>query len=927
MIEKTSLEKARKRTLDIRPLIAFFATLLAFAAVFAINRITPFGARNSLTSDLGAQYGPYLLGYRNAISGGESLLYSQGLGMGQNTLGVFAYYLSSPLNLAIFLFPQTHLQEFITILIMVKFAFAGAFMTWLLDRKFQDKDKMTILFGMLYPLCAFALVFMFNIMWLDGFALLPLLILLTEKFMEDRRCWPKLTLLLLVLFVSGYYMAYMIGIFAFLYLLCNMGYRGEFSKEKQNDGVKKVGAFILSAIVAGMMSACILIPAALDTLGNGDFTKSSGLSMDPTFPILSLVDQFVEKGADDISANLPFLFCGMAVLFLCVLFFLNKSIRKGLKIGIGVAFGFGIFSFHFPLLNKAWHLFDDPNWFRFRFSYLFSFVMIMVAYYSYQHMKEAGKKAFLTAAGIICGLLCISQSLGQMKEPDNTFFATLLILILTAALFYGKTLEKWPEVIYNLRRTGTAMLILVILIESVAFTPRCFMSQVFGGSEDAPQFAEMIGDLQELASKEEQGPWYRSEIHEQWNGFLLPNTVPFYTNTQGISIFASMANKKTDRFLKQLGYRSNYNYFSVEHMNTIMPADSILGIRYTISTDHGLSDLRYAANVGKYYLYENDNALPIAFLAQKDAASFDGYQLEKDASKKDYFDFQEKWIGSLSGIDASDIYDTFNAEWEVHNGEKTDIQPENSLNNGDKITNTLNLEKKDPKNKALNYYLRNNSKIAMVMRTTITVDRTDPLYMVIPFMHMQCVNTVRVNDKKINTVDNSSYYSQILNLGSYQAGETITVEIRTTDDVYYSFDPIFAYVNTSNVTKHTDALKADVANVNVKNGRVSLMTSSDSDKLLVTTVPFEKGWRVCVDGIEVNYSAYQDAFICFPLSAGEHTVEMKFTSPGLKPGLLGSGVGVLCFLGLSLLFTRKKKEKVAVAAQDNKQEEPKTEES
>ena len=916
MIEKTSLEKASKRTLDIRPLIAFFATLLAFAVVFAINGITPFGARNSLTSDLGAQYGPYLLGYRNALSGGESLLYSQGLGMGQNTLGVFAYYLSSPLNLMVFLFPQAHLQEFITILIMVKFAFAGAFMTWLLDRKFKDKDKMTILFGMLYPLCAFAIVFMFNIMWLDGFALLPLVVLMTEKFMDNRRCWPKLTILLLILFVSGYYMAYMIGIFAFLYLLCNMGYRGEFSKERQNDGVKKVGTFILSAVIAGMMSACVLIPAALDTLGNGDYTKSSGMNMDPTFPLLSLVDQFVEKGAADISKNLPFLFCGMTVLLLCILFFLNKSICKKLRIGIGIVFGFGIFSFHFPFLNKAWHLFDDPNWFRFRFSYLLTFVMILVAYYSYQHMKEAGRKAFLIATGIICGMLFISQSLGQMKETDNTFFATFALLILTASLFYGKTLEKWPEVIANLKRAGTLLLILVILVESVAFVPRCFMAQVFGARKDAPEFAEMVEDIQELASKEEQGPWYRSEIHGQWNSFLLPNTVPFYTNTQGISIFASMANKKTDHFLKQLGYRANYNYFSVEHMNSIMPADSILGIRYTMSTEHALSDLRYAANVGKYYLYENDCALPIAFLAQKEAASFDGYQLEKDNDKKDYFDFQEKWIGSLSGLDASDIYDTFSAEWEVLNGQTTDIQPSNALNNGDKITNTLNHEKKDPKNKALHYYLRNNTKIAMVLRTKITVDKTDPIYMVIPFMHMQCVNRVLVNDKEINSVDNSSYYSQILNLGSFQEGETIKVEIRTSDDVFYCLDPIFAYVNTSNVIKHTDALNAGVANVNVKNGRVSLMTSSDSDKLLVTTVPFEKGWRVCVDGQEVSYSAYQDAFICFPLSAGEHTVEMSFTSPGLKPGLLASGVGVLLFICISLLITRKKKETVAAREKD-----------
>ena len=77
MIEKTSLESARKRNIDLRPLFAFFATLISMFAIFAISEITPFGQRNILTSDLGAQYGPYLIGYKNALLSGESMLYSQ----------------------------------------------------------------------------------------------------------------------------------------------------------------------------------------------------------------------------------------------------------------------------------------------------------------------------------------------------------------------------------------------------------------------------------------------------------------------------------------------------------------------------------------------------------------------------------------------------------------------------------------------------------------------------------------------------------------------------------------------------------------------------------------------------------------------------------------------------------------------------------
>ena len=140
-------------------------------------------------------------------------------------------------------------------LIIIKLSFAGAFMTWLLDRKFKTEDKMTVIFGLMYPLCTFAIVYMFNIMWLDGFAILPLLILFAEKFIEDRKKnWPAITLILLVLFVSGYYIAYMVGIFSFLYLVSVMGYRRMFKKETEKESLKTVSMFLQLSSVTGTCS-------------------------------------------------------------------------------------------------------------------------------------------------------------------------------------------------------------------------------------------------------------------------------------------------------------------------------------------------------------------------------------------------------------------------------------------------------------------------------------------------------------------------------------------------------------------------------------------------------------------------------------------------------------------------------------------------
>ncbi|MBO4927891.1 MAG: YfhO family protein [Clostridiales bacterium] len=914
MIEKTTLEKQSKSNIDWRPLIAFFVTLAGAVVMFGNLAVTPFGGRNILTSDLAAQYGPYLIGLRNALKNGESLLYSQAQGLGQNTMGIFAYYLSSPLNIIVLLMPKNNLQEAITIMICVKLAFAGAFMTWLLDRKFDTKTRMTIVFGMMYPFCSFVMVFFFNIMWLDGIALMPLLILTTERFVKNRRLWPGLTLLLLLLFVSGYYMAYMIGIFSFLYLVGMLGFHGELKGEKGKESGKTIGLFILSAVTAGMISAAVLIPAGINTLQNGDYTKAEALTLDPNFKLIDLVDQFFPNGAPTLSNNLPFIFCGVPVLLLFGLFFFNKSIEKRRKVAIGIVCVVSLLSFHLSFLNRVWHLFDDPNWFNYRYSYIFSFIMIMVAFYSYLHMKGAGKKAFLLSYGVVVLLCVISQSAGAMGEEKSIFFAILFFATLETALLFGTTVDQWPEEIANLKNIGAPFLVIVILVEMVFFTPQQYLPNILGKDMDAPGFVLLLDDLDTLAENIDRSTWSRTENDSKGKGFVGSNNLPYYINTKAISTFASMANKKTNHFLKQLGYETNYNYFSVDHDSAIIAADAFMGVRYIVTNEHNLSGLVYKANVDKYYLYENPYYLPIAYLVKSDAASFDGFALEKDQVEKNYFTFQENWITSLSGIDASALYDTFTSEWEVFNGQKTDVAPEGKLNPGEVVINSLNHEKPSARPKALQIYLRSNTTSEMILRTKVTVEEALPMYFVVPYPYLQNDATVYVNDRKIAT-QGTSFYSRIISLGTFRKGETIQIEIRTKNDILACYEPILAYCHPQELLAQKEALASTVSDLDVKDGHIKLVAHADQDKLLLTTIPFEDGWAAYVDGQKVQLQAYQDAFLSIPVSSGTHNVELKFTPPGFKAGLASCGAGILLFAVVTILMLRKKKdEKTAVTA-------------
>ena len=72
--------------------------------------------------------------------------------------------------------------------------------------------------------------------------------------------------------------------------------------------------------------------------------------------------------------------------------------------------------------------------------------------------------------------------------------------------------------------------------------------------------------------------------------------------------------------------------------------------------------------------------------------------------------------------------------------------------------------------------------------------------------------------------------------------------------------------------------------INVTNDKTTLFTS----------IPYNKGWKVIIDGKENNYKNCANAFICIDdLSEGTHTIEFKFIPQGFIVG---------CIISITTLF-------------------------
>ena len=89
---------------------------------------------------------------------------------------------------------------------------------------------------------------------------------------------------------------------------------------------------------------------------------------------------------------------------------------------------------------------------------------------------------------------------------------------------------------------------------------------------------------------------------------------------------------------------------------------------------------------------------------------------------------------------------------------------------------------------------------------------------------------------------------------------------------------------------------------------VSGTVTADEDGVLLTSIPYDKGWSVKVDGQKVDIKPFANALCAIPLTAGEHTIEFSFFTYGLTLGIIAS---IFCAGLLALIFfmSRKKTEK------------------
>ena len=367
-------------------LLSFFLPLLILEGIAIAEKIQPFGSGSFLIVDALHQYLPFFADYQEKLKHMDSMFYSFHAGLGYNFLGLWAYYLASPLNLVIALVPKSMLTMVLSHLYVLKIAlccFTAAFYF----RKRRGKDEISIVaFGMAYGLCSYMVGYSWNIMWMEVMMMLPLILYGFDKLIKehDGRFYC------ITLFISlwcNFYMSYMTCLFLILWYLL---YPHKNIKEFFLNGLRFAGYSLLS----GAMAAVVLLPAYLGIMQTSsaklDFPKQLWYgTFGNIFSRHFLGTTPLTMAVDDSKINL---YCGILTLLMAGFYLAVREIRLIDKIRRLLLLVFLFFSFNMPILGYIWHGFHDQYGIPNRYAFLYIFALLAMAYEGYCVLARGQRK-------------------------------------------------------------------------------------------------------------------------------------------------------------------------------------------------------------------------------------------------------------------------------------------------------------------------------------------------------------------------------------------------------------------------------------------------------------------------------------------------------------------------------------------------------
>lgn len=886
---------AKKKNLFVENqyiILAFIVTLGTMLIVFLCNQMVPFGDKTILRMDLYHQYGPLFAELYERIKHGDSLIYSWTSGLGSCFLGNYFNYLSSPLGALVMFFGHKNITEAIAFMILIKASASAATFTYYIKKSQHNQSFIAVCFGVLYAFCGYMLAYYWNVMWLDAVVLLPVVLYGIERIIDNGKIGIYVTGLALTMF-SNYYMSFMICIFSciyFFYYFILKYDRGavldnEFKKDKKdifkwfkNSRFFRSGClFALGSLTAAGLLAVVLIPVykilseCSATSGNfPDNLKTYFNYFDFLANHFASLTTTIRSSGEDV---LPNIYCGVLPIILAPLYFFTKTISKKEKIATLGLLAVLYASFNINFLNYIWHGFHFPNDLPYRQSFIYSFVLLLMAYKTFIRLREFKTVHIGIVGAVLLGFVVIVDEITSKNVTSTTVLFTLILVVL-----YVIVLTFFMD-----KRYQTASLAMLLLVCTSSEIIMCDTAALNISVDKTPyvsdydDFRSIKDDLDIIEGEDT----YRMELTDLRT--RMDNSWYYYN---GVSVFSSMAYERLANLEDDLGMMSNrINSFTYNPQTPVY--NMMHSLKYVVnnSTVNVLDSSFYTPSIANdtFAAYKNNYYLPIAYLINNETEDWatesymDNWKLEHAS---DPFVLQGDFFDRATGV--GNPFERLEISYVTYS-------------NCSPFTEDLSASSF--------YYEKTTADVDGNATFCITAKEDGNIYISFNVSGSESGNISITSSK--GTWTHSADQPCVLDLGAYKKNETVQVTVPF--EANSGNVTMLAYTINENTFKkgYSKLYENQMLIEEYEDTYIRGRFTAEEDALLYTSIPFDHGWKVYIDGekvSELDILQLGRALLAVKVKEGNHTIEFRYNVNGAK---LGASISLFTFFAIALYFLLK----------------------
>lgn len=859
---------------------AFLMPFSAVTLLYILTRTAPFGDNTLFVSDAYGQYTAFWSYYHDLFHGSADPFFTFEKTMGGSVSGLYAYYLASPMNLLFALFPKSMIPEALHLTTALKLGLCGLTMGIYVDRERTLPIWQSTLLALSYALCAYNVGYCWSIMWLDGVIMLPLIALGIERLTAGRR-YMLYILSLAFAVICSFYIGFMLCIFSVLYWLCCCAK----NRSGIRNGIKdSIGRFILSSGAAGGLSAFMLLPAVY-ALSGGKALPMKALLADM---VSERVEQAVGITLSDKAMSIMIFAVPAALALVTVLFSMlagkGKLSRRAIYISIGCAGA--AFVLYDILLSKyiLLKLFcGTTDLGQIKNGSPAIYCGMVPLFFALMYFSGKGDKRARIADALLLAVMYISMCSLSVNmiwhgfTQNNSFnyrYAFIVpFLIVRAAGEYMSREEKLESgtkpilCAALIAAAGAAALVIspgfisavwvvadilaAALLAAVYmlgdkikksgrqyFIPAAVFALAFTGcmvnalltidstrevyDHTASEFRQMISDARKSAEVLS-GDDSLFRVNKDYS--LIGANDPMLAGYNGLSHFSSAEKQTVIEYFRSIGAYTYENIWASGENGLTDSARSLMGVKYTLTKDKD----------GGVTAAENENALPLGFVC--------GQQASADVEANEYadpFEYVDAVCDTLFGTE-HDLFTPADVEY---------VSYADAAGRADYLVDTAS---------------------------------GDELYMYAPGVPAGAV--LFADD--VEKYEFSAMGGSTLSLGEPESADDIRLTLVCGENETLPEDIVVCHEDDAVFAEYKKLAARQRCEIECEtDSHLAASVSAEKDGLLVLTTPYDEAWHVLVDSEKTELRSAAGIFAAVPVTAGEHTVDMRYIPKGLITGIV-----------------------------------------